>query len=250
MFIFKKKPIHVDCFVDNYGVANIYPVAEAVHYIPMWWKNMAKTFTDRSDSGVKIETGTIKICSGFIDLYKTGLIIPMWSDVALKTKADGTWAAAFPDTSLNFCIVTHRAEQYGNDVFNPYIHMKFVSPWVFKEKTGVKFLFHGCSWNIIPMFQGIHVVPGMVEYKYQVNTNVNVFVEKRDRQLNIPAGMPFAHCVPLSDRPVKVHVQLTDKNEINKLRHENIAGVSTFLYRHKIMKKFNEKKAKCPFYSE
>jgi hypothetical protein len=66
------------------------------------------------------------------------------------------------------------------------------------------------------------IPPGIVNYKYNSTTDINMFFSFQNLQENllIKEGTPMVNIVPMDDRRVKVHVHKlsdgTTKNLINK----------------------------------
>ena len=79
---------------------------------------------------------TVKSCPGIINFLRTGLIVPLWSDFALKNEKNG-WQYKFADnqSSLN-------EHKNSSKFFNDFFAIKIHSPWHLKTKDyNVKFLF-------------------------------------------------------------------------------------------------------------
>ena len=78
---FKKNKVVVDCFTNIPAVYDNCKINYGAHYFPDWWKETPK-YIDNNN--------TIKSCRGFIDYYKTGLVIPSWfeADIHVFGKND------------------------------------------------------------------------------------------------------------------------------------------------------------------
>jgi hypothetical protein len=94
-----------------------------------------------------------------------------------------------------------------------------------------------------------HVLPGVIDFKYQHATNVN-FVAPRGKRFQMTAGMPLAQLIPLTDKEVDLRLHMIDPTKIDDLRIKN-SFYPFFTGSYKKMKKLiNEKeknKSKCPF---
>ena len=82
-FFFKRKKIVVDCFTDNYSINELFPIQTANNFYPDWWKNLPKTYDAMNKWGLRVSQSTMKKCPAIIDLYKTGFIMPLWSDLQI-----------------------------------------------------------------------------------------------------------------------------------------------------------------------
>lgn len=242
MFWFKKKEIHLDVFTYRPEVFEYYPVDHAKRFFPDWWKNMPK---EVELEGTFWPTPTIKRCVGFLDYYKNGIIIPLWSDMAIHTHPlSCNWQ--FSDGRTNS--ISHPAEQIGEYIdSNQYRHIKIESPWIFKCKEEVNFVWTQPDWNF-ENHSDYFMPPGVLNFKYNMGTNINMFVDKREeKKYIIPAGQPMVNIIPMSERTVKIHKHLVEPLEYDRMT--SLANISTFVnkYRNnKSIMKSNE--SRCPFH--
>jgi len=233
-FFHKKKEIVLDCFTDNPIAYHLAPVNYANRSIPEWW-NTLPTGKNRTHKNMKF-------CYGFVELYKKGLILESWTDFDFKinqNEINFKYASGNPP-------VQHNAAEY-NFAYSEFNHLKLNSPWIFREKTGVKFIFKSDIWS--QLGQPYHVLDGIVEFEYNATTSVNIMIEKGHYDFSIKVGDPLAHIIPLIDENVRLKIKnhLVDKNELNKL-FLNYVGFNRPLYDLiKLAKNKKEKLNKCPF---
>jgi hypothetical protein len=126
----------------------------------------------------------------------------------------------FADNSSNF-IEYHTPEIRGNKYLKDYHHFKLISPWRFKEKSGVNFLFSQPFYNFENPTDFI-IPPAIVNYKYQHNTEVNFFVGKPKEgtrhRLSLDAGQPLVYLTPLTEKRVVVKAHEVTKAEWDKVQ--------------------------------
>jgi len=141
----------------------------------------------------------------------------------------------------------HHTDQY-QGAFLDWFHVKMHSPWYFREKTGVQFLFMGAEW-LLDKYD-FKVLPGVVEFQVNAATNVNIMVQARRDPYDIflPAGQPLVQLIPLTENKtieVKCHV-VTDA-EYSKIARHHITyrGIKEQL---KLYKKAHTPESKCPFH--
>jgi len=195
----KRSKIHIDCFTSVEELPKLFPILHAKDAIPSFWQKLPPTVEFAGPT-----RGTMKLCPGVGDLYRTGLILQAWHDIFISVDGQLSWE---PKTACE----SHNSLQHGGH-FKNHQHIKIVSPWRFVEKTGVKFLYTNTFWhdeNFKPV-----VVNGIVEYKYQNTTSTNMMVPNNifPKSFTIPAGKPLAQIIPLSEKDVefKMHV-ITDQ---------------------------------------
>lgn len=237
---FKRKKIVIDCFTTNPNAANIFPIDKSNKFYPEWWKKVPPTVQETAKNGIKFDTATIRSCSGFIDLYNQSITIPLWADLIIETtEFKFNWVS--PDSS--FLITGHLTQQYASEdeILNFY-HAKIISPWRFEEKTGVSFVFMDPFWNNRDYLGKYYTPPGIVEYKYNHSTEINIFAPKHLSRIEIKAGSPMAHIIPMSDNEIIIKTHLINQEEYNKKYPANI-----WTNKHRYLKEKHILEKKCPF---
>jgi hypothetical protein len=248
MFFVRSSKVHVDCFTYIGVIHSEYPIERASKYIPSEWKALASSYKERAfpnvqESKMELDTSTIKKCTGFTNLFSTGFILPSWSDFDLEVIEDGRflWHSPSPIMQMH----THDRRQLGSwELYSGYSHIKIISPWSFTEKTGVKFAWNRCDWHNSQRAADVHVISGVVDYKYQHSTNVNMFV-KKPSITKFLAGDPLVHIIPLSEKEVVIHNHLISEKE-----HQSRFGYVTSNvngYKKSKNKQVEKEKGKCPF---
>lgn len=242
MFFFKRKKIVVDAFVSRPAIFEYAKIQETNKFLPEWWKKLPTKVTSVLSNSIELKYSTMKRCDGFLDLYRHGIIMPLWCDLTIKTTPDNySWNYSGSGLSP---LESHPNWEYGPE-FDNYIHLKIASPWIFSENTGVKFHFAPASWSQIDYWKTMVIVPGVIEYKNQCTTNINMFVPKINNQIQLEHGQPMVHIIPLSENNVEVRNHLLSDEEW-RVKHERISWKNTFNGRLKFIKKI-EKQSKCPF---
>jgi hypothetical protein len=200
-FFFKKPKIVLDCFTYHPEAEILFPIQYAEERIPTFWKNLPTTVKHGGP-----ERGTMRTCPGVSTLFRTGFIIQNWCDYWVST--ENSLLKFFPDESAE----SHNSKQWG-DYLKSYHHLKLNSPWKIREKTGVNFLFTNCFWHD-DEFKPL-TVNGMVDYKYQHTTSVNLLIQKNmfPKEFTIPAGKELAHVVPLSEADIKIQMHTVSQAE-------------------------------------
>ena len=77
--IFNRTPtITLDCFTPIPDLPELFPLKKASGIVPNWWKNLKPTVEYKG-----INRGSLKMCPGVTDYFKTGFIITCWRDETL-----------------------------------------------------------------------------------------------------------------------------------------------------------------------
>jgi hypothetical protein len=102
--------------------------------------------------------------------------------------------------------------------FQDLVNIKLIAPWALESKSD-------CNWTFIEPFwnkaENYSIPPGIIDFKYQHNIHVNVFLNK-DTRYSWNAGKPMAHLIPLTEKAVDVRCHLVDANEFHKRTHANL----------------------------
>ena len=246
MFFLKNKKIILECYTHRPDVYEYFPIQRASKAIPEWWKKLSSNLYLTPDKFVELPT--MKSCAGFISYYNSSISIPMWSDCKIKTdlKEDSiNWL--FSDSKTN--AVSHHFGQMGeyfNSSNSRYAHMKINSPWRFKCKEEINFLYSGNTWSLDNP-ETIIIPPGVINYKYQFSTSVNMFVKMGNDITVLNAGSSLVHLFPLTEREVEIKIYLIKEEEFHRM---NDMGTFNFFtksyYKHKNIMREKEKQSKCP----
>jgi hypothetical protein len=253
-FFIKRKEIVLDCFTHNYSAYENAKIDYAYKYMPEWWKK-TPSFDETTNYA------TIKNCVAFIDFYKKGLCIPSWFELDMKINVANDpnnilyeWNASNSDFSES----SHDQSQFVNFSENAGKNFKITSPWLFKEKSDIKFVWSQPTWNLKSLIFNMSVLPGVVSFKHQHSTHINFYISNRmyEQQLSIEPLTPLVILHPMSDKKIKVVNHLISKDEwdnrMGALNNMTLVNTSQRLIKKYSKKvKLNEKienVKKCPFH--
>ena len=215
IFKFLKKKIYID-FITTSQIAYDYnPIKKSIHFLPDWFKKLPKEYMNDF-----FPTSTLKRCPGIVDLYKKGMIMPLWSDLALKTESNPTdmrYQFADQESKIEFHDPRQRGAYLPSD---KYINFKIISPWLAETKENISWLLAPCTWNYNPF--NFHIVKGVINFKYVQFIQVQSFIPFTDSSFIIEQGTPLLQIIPLSDREVEIKTHLVDHNDFEKRKKSNI----------------------------
>jgi hypothetical protein len=231
IFNFKKSKITLDCFIANNHIAKLFPICPTIKKLPDWWKSMPKSARIEN---FPVEMSTIKRCPGFKDLFSNSLCIPAWSEYTLYQ--DPTYGFSHTAPNSQAAGNQHKENQM-TGAFPEYQHYKLISPWFLKEDQGVYFSMVQAGWHMKDPCE-FHIPSGCLEFKYQHSTHINLISPKKEtlKQYNIRAGSPLVYLIPLTDKEIKLNIQVIDENEINKLRTYHHSFHNSYEITKKILK--------------
>lgn len=212
-FFIKKSKIYVDAFTNNAAVHAYFQLKLSKDTLPQWYKRLSPTLDRVNQYNIKHKISTLKHCDGFINLFKCGITLPLWSDLIIETFDDGSVNYSFSAIETRG-IDFHDKEQLGNS-FNNHIHMKILSPWLIEEKTGISWIFLQPSWNMIDHLFNFHAVPGAMNFKHQPSCHINLLLPKKNNRIELQADQPLAQMIPLSDKEIIINHHLISNEEFD-----------------------------------
>jgi len=245
-FNFFKKAVVLHCYTDKPDVYNFAEIKEAKNFIPSWWKATPKNYVRPLSNLVDMKANTIKNCTGFTDLYRQGVMLPMWCDCEVIVGETGSGAFHYQYSNGYSVARTHPEEQRGMQYPEQnYLHLKFEPEWALVCDEEINFLVTSPVWNQDAP-ESLIVLPGVLNFKYQSAVNINVLFKRETTtaQYLIPFGLPIAHLVPLTERRIVVKTHLVSSDALKRIR--SISAHTTFTGKYRNNKKILQEK-KCPF---
>tara|TARA_R100000734_G_scaffold19094_2_gene18041 strand:- start:3739 stop:4428 length:690 start_codon:yes stop_codon:yes gene_type:complete len=211
-FLFKRKTIVLDCFTFIDMIEEKFPITESINYIPDWFKKAPKS----EETEVLEVVTSIRKCSGMLDLFKRGAVLPLPCDVKI-----GTW---YENDVYNVKSYNRLSPEYiFLNNFTETFH-KLNMPWLIKTKSKMPFLLTNCHYH--SKRPNITVVNGITHFHWapQIHVFFHLFKEKGGTEENpnitlLEGGYPIIHIMPTENVKVKVKTHLIPQTEFfNKAR--------------------------------
>jgi len=242
LFKFPKKKIVLDCFTTEEYILETAPIVPAIKLIPEWWRELPNAYYAE---GSYSPTSTMKHCVGMVDYYKKSIVIPLWSDLIVDIKTASEYQWRFSDRLSR--ATDHNMEQQATGFLSGYAHLKLHSPWLFKTKEDISWVWSHPVYNY-EHSNDVVSLPAVINFLAQPNTNINLlFNASTPKSILIPQGQPLAHLTPMSDRKVDIRRHLITQAEYTRLDRKNTNIV--FLYKYaKILNRTKQFKD-CPFHN-
>lgn len=243
IFKFLQRPIVLDCFTADSNTFSRAPVDWAIKRPPKWWAKLPNSYI-RKDSLVPHPCPTMKKCYGFIDYYSNALAVPLWSDVLIHIERN-TAFWKFSDGLSE--AVGHDRNQFSGFLDDNYVHVKFLSPWIFKCSADINWLLTEPTYDLTAL-DDYRVLPGVVNLYRQRACNIQLMVGTTvDRDFIIPFKRPLALLTPVTERKVVIKRHLITKDEFHSM-HLQTSKVVTFSGMYKANQL--DKTDACPFKSK
>lgn len=243
MFIFKKSKIVLDCFTFDESIIKTMPIDFANKHFPEWWKKLPKSYKPNNQF---FESATMKTCAGMVDYYKNSICIPLWSELCIKIE-NGRYVWQFADKRTK-AIVHEQEQRQGFMPSNQFGHMKIDSPWMFKTKESLNWVWSQPFYSFENP-SALFVLPGVVNYSEVCITHINLGIPlDKNRTINLDFGQSMVHITPMTDKEIEIRRHLISEKEFNEMYFYE--SRKTFLNSYQTMKNFKNKYSKCPFSNE
>jgi hypothetical protein len=241
----KKRKIVLECITASKTVATYAPIQRASKSIPKWWIDVVKNPEPVKED--LMHNTTMAGCTGMRDMYASGVMLPLWCELRVAVGSKGTGHYQYQFSDFKSKMGPHESGQRGEYLPDyDYLHLKIDSPWLFRCDEPINFYFAQPTWNIEKL-EDYTIMPGVVDFKYQNTTNINVMFPRTDHMkvIDFPFRQPLAHIVPLDSRPIELK-RILDKN-LHAQIAESFSPI-TFVNSFKNKKAIDKKlESKCPF---
>lgn len=241
MILFKKSKLVLDAFTCRPDIFEYSKLRNAKDTIPQWWKDLPKTIDYKE---LFFPIPTMKTCYGFIQQFRHGFFVPMWSDLALEIDSKGSTKDQFQFSDRMSRAQSHPQNERGSFLpLDDWYHLKLINPWVFQCKEDIMWQSISALWNMDNPSE--YLVPsGIFDFKGQAAANINLFFKRQENPYRVllPHGQPMTQIIPLTDKTLELKQHLITEQEYAKIRgkHAKISFISKYL-------KGKASKMKCPF---
>lgn len=197
MFFIKKKtkPIKLEIYTWFGSLIDLFPPRVAKTSRPEWIKALPSSTQP-----------SIKNCHGHKDLYNEGIIVPSWADFDITVKPVGNPLVVSAVDQIPEHSTPHTIE---DTPWAGYVNTKFHSPWFCYCDEMIKWAIIQPVWEQPDPLAWL-TVPGIVEFKYQHQSNANMIFKTQNMPygIKIKAGDPLSHIIPISERPIELKVDI------------------------------------------
>lgn len=239
-----KKPLVLKFYTTNKGVFESAKPKPAGNFLPDWWKKLPKETREvKNFELLQLNMhANMRGCVGMKLMYQHGIVIPLWCDLYFEIGKIGEtefqFAAADRDTNVELHPPTQHNAYWDNSL---YQHIKIISPWRVVCDEVVPFLFIDPYWHRNTQNR-YSIPPGIVEYKYQYVTNVNMFFNRSTESysLLLKHGEPLVQLIPLVDRLIKTETHLVSQEEFNRISNYKPSFSNAYKYNRIAIEKENK----------
>ena len=187
-----------------------------------------------------IDKSTVRRCPGIIDFFKLGYVVPLWCDLYINIKEDGTFNWRTPHKRFyfewhqqwQFKVHLNKEVQQGIKVV-----LKAYCPWFAKTPKNVSLLQLPMSYHYDSRFS---LLPGIIR------TDVHHFINQQlvihnEGEILIPKGTPLGMYVPIRRENYNLIVRQETKEDYKRLKRSSYLLKSKFLGGYRSIKKHLDK---------
>ena len=211
--MFKKKEVITLKFktFDPFVLKNLSPTSNKLKH-PQWWKDTPPFSGDGNNSAnfESIKAPTIRRCPAINDYFSTGVTVPNWTDIEFfidgpKKHMEWRYANNYETMEL---VQPHDSSQFP-ELSNKYLHAKIISPWIAECDSDINWMLTKPSYFSEYDDQDVLFCDGVVQFKNNFVTNVNLFFPIKDHTYTVKftAGEPFQKYIPLTEKQVNIEAE-------------------------------------------
>ena len=247
----RRDAIRVDAHTPNINAKELFFIRKASRMMPQWWSDLPRY----RDLHPMIHN--MRGCTGLLDYYRHSYVLLSWCDIFVDRTLQSTKTydkepvADFKIeiiTAVGEPVVHHLPHQYGGFIKqNEWHHVKIPSPWYIEHQQPLKWVWSQPSWSLNEFMSDIIILPGIMDFSQQPETNINMLIRKAPGSFVIPANTPLVHMIPMTDRDIDL--QCHGPNP----RLDVLTQRGPFTFRNRMrarlkIKKDLDKDGSCPFH--
>lgn len=235
-FFIKKSEVILDCFTTDMTIFSATPIQKGTNFIPSWWKSLPDASVKNKNVDI-VPGSTMKHCIGFTNYFHKSVVMPLWSDLIICTEEQDYWYQFADNSSIMY---PHNPIQY-NFTYD-FFHAKIDSKWIFSCKEDINFFMAPPQWDSFldnNFTENVHFISGLLDFKYQTSTNINLFLSRKVNRFELLRGIPLVFFFPLTDKKIKIVNHLITEQEFNKTKLATKSFKREYLSRKHLIKKNN-----------
>jgi hypothetical protein len=207
---FKKKKIVLEAYAPVGDLIDLFPIVESSKCIPTWYTKLPPSDTSNPN---------VRSCFGLKDLYKKGIIIPLWSDYDVTIDPmRGISAVSGMQNQATFPpLVSNDIASQTGGAWPNYANLKFNSPWLFWCSEPIQWVWvQPVWWQKDP--QQMVLVTASAEFRGQHDSNISTLIKmpNQTETISFKAGLPMAQLIPLTEEPWELKNMVMTKEIFDK----------------------------------
>lgn len=203
----KNNVVNLNIYTSVPRLEEYFPIDHTKKLIPDWFKTLPSYIEPSHKS-------TLKVCPGITEFFNLGVTVPLWCDHTFEYNNGELIDVKTPMPNHNPGY-SHPSYQWG-EKFPKWTHLKLSNPWFFETDRLVNFIVIQATWNMED-FNHYTIPPGAIEFKYQHHCHLQMFFPPGHGKLELEAGTPMIHIIPLEDVKLKINFNQFDQSSYNRI---------------------------------
>lgn len=226
------------CYEEMYDV--VPKPAPAFKYIPEWFKKI-NPVAESSRDHFGCFTSTAKKCLPLLDAMSLGFVIPLATDVNIRTSNDGKHIEGSSGPFFN-CINFHPLDQLGGKTSPTYPGpaVKFINPWFIKTAPGYSCLITSPINHFEPRFTCLSGVVDTDLYPRCINFPAVWNIRGFDGR--VEAGTPLVTVIPIRRKDMVRETNVRkitekEKNADKLMEKKQLTRIGTYTVEQRVPKR-------------
>jgi hypothetical protein len=222
--VVEKEPV-IEFISKIPGLASLEEVLPrpAHEFKPAWWRTAP--YVQNEEDKVRVDSGNVRQCPAFPDLFNSGYILPMWADTTLYIDAETRqWRWRCGSKSSPFVINAFNPSQFTDHVNYSFkgseiakVVFQFINPWYMMLPPGYGMF----QLPLFYHFTGDYsVLPGTYEAHNAQTDKLEVAVYSSAKEIFIKKGTPLVQYVPYKKTSIGMEVRdaTEEDNKIDTIK--------------------------------
>lgn len=234
--------IKLKFFTNNASAFRYSQPRKASECKPNWYKELPNPLNSKPTQ----RKTNMKYCAGFNDLFQKGLMLPMWTEAAVRICPEGSEEYEWKFSSMTAGAQVHDESERGSYLPNSkYAQLKFLSPWRAYCEEPVQFIYMQNTW-ITDTPEDTFMPTGILEFNHNHALHMNTFFKRHneERFVQLDQDHPYIHLIPLSERAIEFECELVSNDKWTTMMSEE-SGLSIIATNYKQRKSKHDNG--CPF---
>jgi len=232
MFNSKEKPVieFISMFPGLSELEDIKP-QPANKFIPQWWKDMPFDLNIDKEK-YRFNSGIVKQCPAFPDLFSSGYILPMWADTTLyfdKDIQNYSWRCGSNGSPFKINVfeqnkfIDYARYSYNGNIAN--VIFQFINPWYIRLPKGY-------SVFQLPLFyhptEKYSILPGTYDGNIASTDKLEVAFFGDKEEIFIKKGTPLVQYIPYKKENFKLNIRDQNKDDLKSFEMDIVKRMGSF----------------------
>jgi len=228
-FFHRNKPLEVRFLTPVDGLVELFPPQPLSRCIPDWWKRTPAYLdapkNSRSRPPPKKVNKSAKHCYSIQKTLERGISFPLWMDMFVTVDHKGHAHPYGPPSGPKGLGEQHPRTQYPGMLTDDWVNFKFNAMWMAYTEEPAYFYMTNPFYHMDS--HTWQTMPGVIEFHWQHNLNVNTIMKKPVGSDENPAAIEYefkagdmlAYFIPMTERKIVIKCEQVTQQEWDRLHY-------------------------------